>query len=738
MANTVIFPEQTVTEFFYYQAYAAYVTELYPAPFTLVLGETYSVYWDGSTYECQAQDASAVSAGCVLLGNGSAYGLSGNNEPFAIVYATVEDTCLFMASDDKTEHTIAIQRVAVSEPELEPLIVLKDLNGDDNTYADVEKVELNNTDGETVMFSKGEVIDEPLQINLDFTNGNQTVEAPEGYLVKSAVIAKPTDLLPENILKDKDIGGVIGTAELGGGGSSESSTDIGYPEWIDDICFWDIDGTLIKHISLADIKNLASLPEVPQKNGLTFVGWDFTLDELKNVDYPRDVGAMYTPTDGKTHIKLSITNASYLTVPLNYIQTVDGGVTISWGDGSTSTPTGTTVSTTHKYSETGNYEIVLTVADGCTLTLGGGTSATSLVGSSSYYRNYVTEIHMANGVELSDYALYFLYNCKYVILPTTIQDIPNYNLYNFTKQCKSCIIPNSVISIGDSSVYGLYTDPKGASINGVPICLPDSIKTIGTNVFKYCHESRRCILPKNLTSLPNGSPGGLYKCLKVFLPDSITTVENSVLTHMKCLQSIKLPAALETIGNSFLQASYSLRNIEFQNSLTTMGDTCFSSCVSIKEIVLPNGLVSTGNNFAQSVPVVDKIIIPETFIVNTSNQIMPTTYYIGDIILKNGTMFKTNATAFIHRLFALKPLEKIFYSSSITLDEVFLLGDTVGELAYATIGFSYIVYVRDELVNDYKTKYQNLHSADYPHSNVYPISQYIGKLPPEVEEALKQ
>lgn len=711
----LLLPNTSTDQFAIDEATGVYVVFIPQAPCVLEMGCTYTVYWDGVKYEgLAAQDVSeaAQSPNSVAIGNITTMGGTGNNEPFAVLYlGAANAACLYSITDG--EHSITIYKEIITEepePEPEPDIVLKDYNGEDMFFSGVEKVALENTEGEMVFFSKGDTL-ENIDIELDFTNGNQTVEAPKGYLVKGATIQKPETLVPENIAKDVTVAGIVGTHAGGGGGD----TDISYPEWIDDICFWDIDGTLIEHISLADIKNLASLPEVPQKNGLTFVGWNFTLDELKNVDYPRDVGAMYTPTDGKTHIKLSITNSSDLTVPLNYLQTVDGGVTISWGDGSTSTPTGTSVSTTHKYSKTGNYEIVLTVASGNTLTLGGGTSATSLVGSSSNYQRYITEIHVANGVELNAYALAFLSNCKYVILPTTIQHIPNNNLYSCSYNCKSCIIPNSVISTGNSVVYNLYNNPAGAQVNGVPICLPDSIETIGTYFFYGCHSTRRCILPKNITSLPNGSVGNLYRCVKVFYPDTITTAGDSVLNQMRSLQRIKLPTALQTIGASCLQYG-----------------------CSIREFVLPNGLVSTGNNFAQYVYSVDKIIIPETFIVNTSNKIMPSAYYIGDIILKNANMFSTNTGAYINRIFALKPLETAYYTSTLNVGEVFLLGETVGEIIYSTFGRSYIVYVRDELVNDYKTKYQSLHSADYPHSNVYPISQYTGKLPPEVEEALKQ
>ena len=57
---------------------------------------------------------------------------------------------------------------------------------------------------------------ENVPIELDLVDGNQTITAPDGYLVKSAVIQKPEGLVPENIAKDVNIGGVVGTF-VGGG-----------------------------------------------------------------------------------------------------------------------------------------------------------------------------------------------------------------------------------------------------------------------------------------------------------------------------------------------------------------------------------------------------------------------------------------------------------------------------------------------------------------------------------------
>lgn len=87
--------------------------------FAIIEGEKYFVTWDGVTYETTALAADAVAEGALLLGNGSAMGLPGNGEPFAIGY--INGMIAYLAFTDPAEsHTVGIQKSTVKE------IVLQD------------------------------------------------------------------------------------------------------------------------------------------------------------------------------------------------------------------------------------------------------------------------------------------------------------------------------------------------------------------------------------------------------------------------------------------------------------------------------------------------------------------------------------------------------------------------------------------------------------------------------------
>lgn len=53
-------------------------------------------------------------------------------------------------------------------------------------------------------------------VELSMASGDQVIAPDEGYSLSEATVTKPHTLIPENIKKDVDIGGVVGTMEGGG------------------------------------------------------------------------------------------------------------------------------------------------------------------------------------------------------------------------------------------------------------------------------------------------------------------------------------------------------------------------------------------------------------------------------------------------------------------------------------------------------------------------------------------
>ena len=85
--TTVLWAERTVDTFSTINGLKTAVIN--PPPFQLKKNEVYRVLWDGEEYICSAWDAGAIAPGsmtAVAIGNGNHVGLTGNGEPFMIVY----------------------------------------------------------------------------------------------------------------------------------------------------------------------------------------------------------------------------------------------------------------------------------------------------------------------------------------------------------------------------------------------------------------------------------------------------------------------------------------------------------------------------------------------------------------------------------------------------------------------------------------------------------------------------
>lgn len=105
-AETDLLPEITYTGFTYDDSYGAYRYNVNEAAYTLTIGDTYFVKWDGNSYECVAQDGSVLGNGAVIIGNASSIGLQGNDEPFVIGWSQYGIS--YLALNDAASHTVRI------------------------------------------------------------------------------------------------------------------------------------------------------------------------------------------------------------------------------------------------------------------------------------------------------------------------------------------------------------------------------------------------------------------------------------------------------------------------------------------------------------------------------------------------------------------------------------------------------------------------------------------------------
>ena len=272
--------------------------------------------------------------------------------------------------------------------------------------------------------------------------------------------------------------------------------------------FLDYDGTVVAAYSASEFASLTALPSQPIHSGLTGQGWTWKLADAKTYvqnNGKLDIGGYYVTDDGKTRLYIEIpqdTPSNRMTFYVRCSPTVAAGVTIDWGDGTTTTTDSTSSKNyEHTYEATGEYLITLTVSSG-TLRLV-GSSSQSIFGSTSVTHNRTrikkvelgSNLHATSGI--GTYAFSYCYSLQSVTIPNSVTSIGG-NAFSYCYSLQSVTIPSGVTSIGGYAFYYCY------SLQSVTI--PNSVTSIGGYAFASCTGMGAYILkPETPPTLTNAN-----------------------------------------------------------------------------------------------------------------------------------------------------------------------------------------------------------------------------------------
>ena len=298
--------------------------------------------------------------------------------------------------------------------------------------------------------------------------------------------------------KVADMAEAIAAITTGGGSSGGGSTSVkrGFANFVDH------DGTVIQSLTRDEVAALTAMPDGPTHDGLTFQGWNYTLDALKAAEDGADVGATYVTSDVRTHMGVLVSDESRATAHVNFTAKVDGGVTIAWGDGSTTTSSGTSNrSYEHTYAAAGEYDLTLSVADGCTVTLGSGSNSKTAFGeATSGERNMLQSLRIGGGV-------------------TSIGG----NAFNGCYSLASVTIPQGVTSIGAYAFLSCYSLAS--------VTIPQGVTSIGGYAFQNCYSLASVTIPQGVTSIGGYAFNGCtYLGRMVLEPETPPTLTASIGT----------------------------------------------------------------------------------------------------------------------------------------------------------------------------------------------------------------
>ena len=332
--------------------------------------------------------------------------------------------------------------------------------------------------------------------------------------------------------------------QTGGGGGSTSDVAM------KDVNFYDYDGTLVASYTLAEAQALTALPDGPTHDGLTFQGWNWSLEKIHALTHPMNVGAMYITDDGKTRIYIRLEEGR--TSPMLGV-CPNGTVTVNWGDGTTpDTLTGTSTKTVkwtpnHAYAAPGEYVIKLTVNG--TMSVYGESSSNQYGAILRYsssadqrnhvYQNSVKKVEIGDGVtSIGRYAFQNCYSLTSITIPDSVTSIDSSAFYS-CYSLASITISNSVTSIGGYAFSACYSLTS--------IMIPDSVTSIGTYAFQSCYSLASITIPDGVTSIGSSA---FKSCFGVAFYDFSNHTAVPTLANTNAFQGIaadceiRVPASL--------------------------------------------------------------------------------------------------------------------------------------------------------------------------------------------------
>ena len=173
-----------------------------------------------------------------------------------------------------------------------------------------------------------------------------------------------------------------------------------------------------------------------------------------------------------------------------------------------------------------------------------------------------------------------------VTIPNSVTSIGS-NVFKNCSSLTSVTILNSVISVGDYAFYGC------SSLTSVT--MPNSVISVGDYAFYGCSSLTSVTIPDSITTIGSCS---FYNCrglTSVTIPNSVTSIGNSVFYNCRGLTSVTIPNSVTSIGGHAFFGCSSLTSITLPDSLTSIETHCFYSCSSLTSIVIPSSITSLGN-----------------------------------------------------------------------------------------------------------------------------------------------
>lgn len=357
-----------------------------------------------------------------------------------------------------------------------------------------------------------------------------------------------------------------------------------------DVIFYDYTGKKVATYTIAEAKALTSLPTPPSHSGLEFVGWNWSLNDIKT--YNRrfaNIGPMYNPVDNATHFKIEILDPNVDSFSIGMALYSRLALQVDYGDGQTqnfgaaSESWTRSYNVTHTYSKAGKYDVKIKIVSNT---------------DNSKYAFYSREVHRSVSYVIKEVNI-----GKNVTVLTNMLDYlctivsVNSDTYFNSDYCiqratiPQITFPPNLITLGNTSFQ----------VNKTEFCFPKTCQI--SNTFKnpfYYHMGKRAICPDMSVTLTSSAFfDNCWYCEVISIPAGVSCNKlfyntNSVLS----LRFLDIENGYVPISNlTFYAGTLTTESIldlfnklgTTTNAITiTLGTTCLNRLTAAQKAIATN------------------------------------------------------------------------------------------------------------------------------------------------------
>ena len=168
------------------------------------------------------------------------------------------------------------------------------------------------------------------------------------------------------------------------------------------------------------------------------------------------------------------------------------------------------------------------------------------------------------------------------------------------------VIPSHVEKIGDGAFFGC---------GGIKeVRLPESIKAVGVNMFSGCCKLADVYLPQGITAIERSAFSGCHAIESIDLPKDVQSIGDGAFLGCRRLKSIDLPGGVESIGEGAFSYCTKLKEVRLPEGIKTIGDEMFHGCSNLSDIYIPEGVGSIGKDAFSYCPKLETVHLPKAVV----------------------------------------------------------------------------------------------------------------------------